>query len=286
MYQRILSAILISGALAGSAFAQSSKVDVPVPETIASRGAVTIGIHCSYPPAGYVGLDGQPSGYEITIAKEIAGYANAKLETQCVTEGNRIPFLQSGKIDFILASLAYTPARAEQVAYSDPIWVSNLQLVVPKDSKISGYDDLKGKSVATPTGSTYQTWLEKCYPQAKVVPAQNAAELATMLSQGRVDAFAYIDIYDYNFARMHPEYKVVGDLAASAIQGVGVKKANKELLTWVNAVIDDLRKHDAFYKAFADEVKDEDFLKKYRKAVPGPDVTLDYSKSGSLDCLK
>ena len=264
------------------------KVDVPLPEEVKAAGFLSVGINCTYPPAGYVGIDGKPAGYEYAFVKRIAEAAFGSgegLRTQCVNDSNRIPFLQAKKIDLLLASLAYTPARAEQLDYSTPIWVSNLQLVVPKDSKINDYADLTGRTVVTPTGSTYQTWLQKCHPQAKLVTTQTASEGSTMLTQGRVDAFAYIDVYGYNFSQMQKNYKVVGTLAASAIQGVGVRKGNKPMLDWVNAVIEQMRAEDAFFKAFTQEVKDPAFTAKYRPIVPGPDVKLDYSKSGALDCL-
>jgi len=273
----------------GSLPVHAAKVDVPLPVEVKSAGFLTVGINCTYPPAGFVGIDGKPSGYEYTLVKRIAEFALGTgdgLRTQCVNDSNRIPFLQSGKIDLILASLAYTPARAEQVDYSQPIWVSNLQLIVPKDSKINEYADLAGKTVVTPTGSTYQTWLQKCYPQANLATVQTAAEGATMLTQRRTDAFAYIDVYGFNFAQQQKNFKVVGTLAASAIQGVGVKKANKPMLDWINAVLEQMRAEDAFFKAFSEQVKDPAFVAKYRPIVPGPSVKLDYSKSGALDCLK
>jgi len=272
-----------------AAMAAVPKVDVPLPPEVKATGFLTVGINCTYPPAGFVGIDGKPAGYEYTLVKRIGEAAFGTgdgLKTQCVNDGNRVSFLQSGKIDMILASLAYTPARAEQLDYSNPIWASNLQLIVPKDSKINDYADLAGKTVVTPTGSTYQTWLQKCYPQANLVTAQTAAEGATMLTQGRTDAFAYIDVYGFNFTQMQKNYKVVGTLAATAVQGVGVKKGNKPMLDWLNAVLEQMRAEDAFYKAFAAEVKDPAFVAKYRQIVPGPGMKMDYSKSGALDCLK
>ncbi len=285
----IIFLVAITGFVSSAAMAAAPKVDVPLPPEIKAAGFLTVGINCAYPPAGYIGIDGKPAGYEYTMVKRIAQAAFGTgdgLRTQCVNDSNRIPFLQSGKIDIILASLAYTPARAKQLDYSSPIWVSNLQLVVPKDSTVNDYADLAGKTVVTTTGSTYQTWLQKCYPQANLITAQTAAEGATMLTQGRADAFAYIDVYGFNLTRRQKNYKVVGTLAASAVQGVGVKKGNKPMLDWVNAVLKQMRTEDVFYKAFADEVKDPSFVAKYRELVPGPSLNLDYSKSGALDCLK
>jgi polar amino acid transport system substrate-binding protein len=288
---RIASASVAAalGLASMAALANMVKVDVSLPAEVKSAGFLTVGINCTYPPAGYVGLDGKPAGYEYTMVKRIAEFALGTgdgLRTQCVNDSNRIPFLQSGKIDLLLASLAYTPARAEQLDYSNPIWASNLQLIVPKDSKVADYGDLAGKTVIAPTGSTYQTWLQKCYPQAQLTTVQTAAEGATMLTQGRADAFAYIDVYGFNFTQNQKNFKVVGTLAATAVQGVGVKKGNKPMLDWVNAVLEQMRTEDAFYKAFSQEVKDATFVAKYRNIVPGPNNKMDYSKSGALDCLK
>lgn len=290
MHPIALASIALSLGLASiTSSAAAPKVDVPLPPEVKSAGYLTVGINCTYPPAGYVGIDGKPAGYEYTMVKRIAEAAFGTrdgLRTQCVNDSNRIPFLQAGKIDLLLASLAFTPARAEQLDYSNPIWASNLQLIVPKDSKVADYGDLAGKTVITPTGSTYQTWLQKCYPQAQLMTVQTAAEGSTMLTQGRADAFAYIDVYGFNFTQLQKNYKVVGTLAATAIQGVGVKKGNKAMLDWVNAVLEQMRGEDAFFKAFSQEVKDPTFVAKYRQIVPGPNVKLDYSKSGALDCLK
>lgn len=260
---------------------------VPLPANIQAAKSLTVGINCQYPPAGYVGLNGKPTGYEYALVKRIAEFAfgsTAGLVTQCVNDSNRISFLQSGKVDLVLAALAMSPARAEQIDFSSPIWISNLQLVVPVSSGIDGYADLAGKSVVTTTGSLYQAWLQRCQPKANLVTAQSPTEASTMLTQGRVDAFGYIDVYAYNFALRNPAYKVVGVLASPAIQGIGVKKGNKPLLDWVDAVVERLRQEDAFYRAFADEVKNPAIVAKYRDVVPGPNVKLDYSGAAEPQC--
>ncbi len=272
--------ILTGAQLAGPAHS------APLPATIASAGHLTIGINCSYPPAGYVGLDGQPAGYEIALAKRIADAAfpgGKGLETQCMNDSNRIPFLQSGKIDMVLAALAWTPARAEQIDFSDPIWISNLQLVVAKGSPIKTYKDLAGKTVVTTTGSIYEAWLSKC-SKAEVVTAQSPADASNMLTQGRVDAMAYIDVYSFNFTKRNAGYRLAGDLASPAIQGIGVRKGNTELMAWLNGVIADLRAKDAFFDAFKAEVSDASFAAKYRPVVPGPDRVVKYSNPADAGC--
>jgi polar amino acid transport system substrate-binding protein len=279
--------VLAALAQTTAASAEGAKASVGLPETIVAAKQLVVGVNCSYPPAGYVGLDGKPAGYEIAITSRISEFAaqeKVALQTQCVNDANRIPFLQSNKVDLILAGLAWAPARAEQIEFSNPIWVSNLQLVVPKASPIKDYADLAGKKVVTTTGALYQSWIQKCYPQAQLMTAQSPSDASTMLTQGRVDAFAYIDVYGFNFVRNNPAYKIVADLASPAIQGIGVKKGNTALLAWINDVVEQLRKKDALYQSFANEVKDPEFSAKYRKLVPGPDIELKYGAAQYLDC--
>ncbi|WP_158906960.1 transporter substrate-binding domain-containing protein [Burkholderia sp. L27(2015)] len=274
--------ILISALVAYPAYSAA------LPSAIATAGHLTIGINCSYPPAGYVGLDGQPAGYEITLAKRIAKAAFSGaggLQTQCVNDSNRIAFLQSGKVDMVLAALAWTPARAEQIDFSDPIWVSNLQLVVKKDSPIKSYKDLAGKTVVTTTGNIYEAWLAKC-TKADIVTAQSPADSANLLTQGRADAMAYIDVYSFNFVKHHPEYRLAGNLASPAIQGIGVRKGNAELTAWLNGVIADMRANDVFYDVFKDEVADSAFAAKYRPVVPSPNHKLAYVNPAIAACTE
>jgi polar amino acid transport system substrate-binding protein len=259
----------------------------PLPGAVAAAGHLTIGVLCSYPPAGYIGLDGEPAGYEITLARRIAKAAfpeKSGLQLQCVNDSNRIAFLQSGKVDMVIAALAWTPARAEQIDFSDPVWVSNLQLVVKKDSPIKSYRDLAGKKVVTATGTIYEAWLARC-TKGDLVTAQSASDAASMLTQGRVDALAYIDVYSFNFVKHNTAYQLAGNLASPAVQGIGVRKGNNELVVWLNSIIADMRAKDVFYAVFKDEVADSSFAEKYRPVVPGPNHKPAYVNPASAACI-
>ena len=283
---RGLGAILASAMAAAALSGHVQAAELP-PE-IAATGRLTIGVNCSYPPAGYVGLNGQPAGYEIAIAKLVAEAAfpgRDALVTQCVSDANRIPFLQSGKVDLIIAALAWTPVRAAEIDFSDPIWISNLQLIVPRDSTIDSYDDVVGKTVVTTAGNIYQPWLERCQPGVTIVTAQSPSDASTMLVQGRADAMAYIDVYAFNFTQKNGQFKLVGRLASSAVQGIGMKKGNQAMADWLNPVLGILREKDAFFTAFNEEVKDEAFAAKYRDLVPGPGHLIEYRVVTDAPCV-
>lgn len=289
------AALLLAGCAASGGDAASpdvaatpvATIDVALPAEIADRGSFVAGVTCDSPPSGYLALDGSNTGYEIEIVQQLAlmAFGSADAVTyQCVDSSNRIPFLTSGKIDFVLASMAYTADRAKEIDFSDPYWVSNMRLVVPSDSDITGYDDLEGKTVLTAAGSTYATWLETCHPEADISLMPTIADASTSLTQGRADAFAWVDVWNYNWAKNNGAYKVAGDLASPSFQGVGIRKGDAELLTWINAALSELRAADAFYTAFTREVTDEEFVAAYRDVVPGPDVALQYGTVNPLAC--
>ena len=281
-FAAILASTMAASVLSGQAGAAE------LPANVAAAGRLTIGVNCSYPPAGYVGLNGQPAGYEIAIAKRVAEAAfpgRDALVTQCVSDANRIPFLQSGKVDLVIAALAWTPARAAEIDFSDPIWISNLQLIVPNDSTIDSYDDVVSKTVVTTAGNIYQPWLERCQPGVSIVTAQSPSDASTMLVQGRADAMAYIDVYAFNFTQKNNRFKLAGRLASSAVQGIGMKKGNQAMADWLNPVLADLREKDAFFAAFNEEVKDKAFAAKYRDLVPGPGHPIAYKVVTDAPCV-
>eukprot|EP01133_Synstelium_polycarpum_P029785 gene29785-36626_t len=82
---------------------------------ITSRGTVRIGVLTGAPPMGMVDEKGNPTGYDVDVANLIAGYLGVKAELVPLTPPSRIPALQTGKVDFLIATLAPTGERAKTV---------------------------------------------------------------------------------------------------------------------------------------------------------------------------
>src|SRR5690606_35854743 len=86
------------------------------------------------------------------------------LEIVPVTGPNRIPYLQTGQIDMVIASLAITKERAEQVTFSAPYAAIQSVLYARKDLDISGYDDLSGVKVGVARASPQDTVITRDAP--------------------------------------------------------------------------------------------------------------------------
>ena len=98
-------ALALAGLFASAASAQSTL------ETVKKRGKLIAGVKTDFPPFGTVGAAGKNVGFDVDVAHRFAKALfddEQQVELVAVTSGNRIPFLQSGKIDIIIATVTIT----------------------------------------------------------------------------------------------------------------------------------------------------------------------------------
>src|SRR6266540_3976719 len=100
----------------GAARAAKAATLPPLPAEVRQRKRWVIGVKCDFPPFGYIDVRGQNAGYDVEVARWFARYAFGRaqrLRLVCVTTPSRIPALQAKRVDIIISTLTYTPARAE-----------------------------------------------------------------------------------------------------------------------------------------------------------------------------
>jgi polar amino acid transport system substrate-binding protein len=109
-----LAALLLSPVLALTApAAHADALD-----TITKAGVLKVAVPEDYPPFGSVGPDMQPQGYDIDTAALLAKSMNVKLQLVPVNSANRIPYLQTNKVDLVISSLGKTPDREKVIDFS------------------------------------------------------------------------------------------------------------------------------------------------------------------------
>ena len=95
--------------VASGAYAQEDKSL----QNILDKKSIALGIPTDYPPYGYMGPDFKPTGMDVAVAQLIADKLGVKAELVPVSTPNRIPYLQSKKIDLIVSSLGKNEERAK-----------------------------------------------------------------------------------------------------------------------------------------------------------------------------
>lgn len=87
-------------------------------QEIRQRGVLRVAVPQDFPPFGSVGTDLQPQGYDIDMARYLADKMKLKLQLVPVTSANRVPYLQTNKVDLVISSLGKNPEREKTIAFS------------------------------------------------------------------------------------------------------------------------------------------------------------------------
>lgn len=248
----ILTLVLAVGAFVGCG--QKTKENQSSIDKIKAEGKVKIGVFSDKPPFGYVDEKGANQGYDVYLAKRIAkdllGDEN-KVEFVLVEAANRVEYLESNKVDIILANFTVTPERKEKVDFANPYMKVALGVVSPDGSPIKSVEDLKGKKLLVNKGTTAESYFTKNYPEIELVKFEQNTETFAALKDGRGDALAHDNTLLFAWAKENPGYTTfitsLGDEDAIA---PAVKKGDAELLEWLNNEIDTLIKDGFFKEAF------------------------------------
>ncbi len=228
-----------SGASGGSESGSFKTVD-----EIKSAGKVTIGVFSDKMPFGYVDNNGEYQGYDVYFAERIAKDLEVELELVPVEAASRVEFLQTAKVDIILANFTVTEERSQQVDFALPYMKVALGVVSPDSAVIGSADELNGKTLIVVKGTTAETYFTENYPDVKLQKYDEYNEAYSALQDGRGDAFSTDNTEVLAWAMSNPGFTVgVESLGSIDAIAPAVTKGNTELLNWLNDEI----------KALADE---------------------------------
>jgi ABC-type amino acid transport substrate-binding protein len=240
---------------AGPAQAQSTL------EVVKKRGKLVAGVKTDFPPFGSVDAAGKNMGFDVDMAhlfaKALFNDEN-QVELVAVTSGNRIPFLQSGKIDIILATVTITDERRQVVEFSDPYFLSGSLLLVPKNSTVNGLEDLAGKTVAVVQGAIQDKDVEQLQPKANRVKFGKVSEAMLAVKGGRADAYAHDDILVLTLVKENPDLRATSKVFMPRPYGIAVRKGDTEFIKWVNGELAKMKKdgtYDRLWKKYFADVE-------------------------------
>lgn len=228
-------------------------------DKIKARDKLIVGVFSDKPPFGYVDEAGNYVGFDTDIAKRFAQDLlgdEKKVEFVVVEPASRIPFLQSDKVDLILANMTVTPERAQAVDFTNPNLRVAVQAIVRDDSGIQTLDDLADKTLIVTTGTTADIWLTQNRPGWKLLKFEKNSESLQALANGRGDAYAQDNLVLFSWAKQNPGYRVLADtLGDEAPIAPAVKKGNSELRDWVNAELAKLGEEQFLLKLYDQYVR-------------------------------
>lgn len=217
-------------------------------DEIKAAGEITIGVFSDKNPFGYVDNNGEYQGYDVYYAKRIAQDMGVSLKLVPVEAASRVEFLETGKVDIILANFTVTEERAQKVDFALPYMKVALGVVSPDSAVITDPAELNGKTLIVVKGTTAETYFTENFPEVKLQKYDEYNEAYSALQDGRGDAFSTDNTEVLAWAMANPGFTVGVESLGSldAIAGA-VTKGNETLLNWMNDEIKALAEEQFFH---------------------------------------
>ena len=230
-----------------SSKAQSTADESSSKEAEAATEGTTliVGFDQDFPPMGFVGEDGQYTGFDLELAQEVASRLGLEYKAQPIAWDSKDMELDAGTIDCIWNGFTID-GREDDYTWSDPYMDNSQVIVVASDSGIESAADLAGKIVEVQADSSGEAALEKdqeltsTFKLLQTTPDYNTAFMD--LEQGAVDAIVMdVIVAGYQLQKRGDDtYKILDDKLASEQYGVGFKKDNTELRDKVNDTLKEM----------------------------------------------
>ena len=218
-------------------------------DEIKESGTINIGVFSDKSPFGYVDENGEYAGYDVYFAERIGKDLGVDINYVSTEAANRIEYLQTGKVDIILANFTVTEERAEEVDFALPYMNVALGVVSPSDAVIESLDDIGADDqVIVISGTTAETYLIKNYPDIKLQKYDAYAEAKTAFENGNGVAWANDNTEVIAFSLENEGYTVgIPSLGDNDTIAPAVTKGNETLLTWLNDEITSLGDEQFFH---------------------------------------
>lgn len=234
-YDTILQRYLGDNAPKASDIVASSEFATDTPQT---GKHFVIGTDSTYAPFEFTGDDGEVVGIDMDLLRGIAANQGFTVEIKRLGFDAAVQALQAGQVDAVMAGMTITDEREKVFDFTEPYFDTGVQLGVLEDSDVTGYDDLKGKTVAVKTGTQGQTFAEEVKDKYgfDVLVSTDTTDMVDAVKAGQaVGYFEDYPVLAYGIAQ-GSGFKLIGDKEVGGQYGAAVNKGeNAEFLELFNA---------------------------------------------------
>lgn len=218
-------------------------------DEIKESGTINIGVFSDKSPFGYVDENGDYQGYDVYFAERIGKDLGVDINYVSTEAASRIEYLQTGKVDIILANFTVTEERAEEVDFALPYMNVALGVVSHDDNVVTDLEQIgPDDQVIVISGTTAETYLTKNYPDIALQKFDTYAAAKSAFENGTGIAWANDNTEVIAFAAENEGYTVgIDSLGSADTIAPAVTKGNESLLSWLNDEIKALGKENFFH---------------------------------------
>ena len=239
-----------SNSAAETTAADTEAAEIQAEETTAEEakttdgGTLIVGFDQDFPPMGFVGDDGEYTGFDLELAQEVAKRLGLEYKAQPIAWDSKDMELESGNIDCIWNGFTMT-GREDDYTWTEPYMANQQVFVVANDSDINSQADLAGKIVEVQADSSAEAALKEApeltatFKELLTTADYNTAFMD--LEQGAVDAMAMdVIVAGYQIQQRNADFKILDDSLSEEEYGVGFKKGNTELRDKVQSTLEEM----------------------------------------------
>lgn len=241
--------------------AEETAAEPESPSAEGEGGTFIVGFDQDFPPMGFVGDDGEVTGFDLALAEETAKRLGLTFTPQPIAWDSKDMELESGNIDCIWNGFTMT-GREDNYTWTEPYMANTQVFVVAKDSGISSQADLAGKVVEVQIDSSAEAALKEAsdltasFGQLLTTADYNTAFMD--LEQGAVDAIAMdVIVAGYQIKQRNADFVILDESLSEEEYGVGFKKGNEELRDKVQGALEEMAA-DGTLKRISEEWFGED----------------------------
>ena len=225
---------------------------------LSDAGSIKIGTKFDQPGFGLKGLSGGPEGFDVEVAKIIAGAMGIEedgIEWVETPSKVREEVIEQGKVDMVVATYTMNEKRAERISFAGPYYLAGQQLMVATDDdEITGPEsltDMADKKVCSVTGSTPAEQIkEYLADESQLVLFDVYDKCADALRTGQVQAVTTDNVILLGFvSESDGEFKLVGEQFTEEPYGIGIEKGDTAFCEFINETL--MENEDAYNEAWS-----------------------------------
>jgi glutamate transport system substrate-binding protein len=267
--RKTLAALMTASALVLAACGGGDEEETPEPTVaeapefeagttmaeLAEAGSIRVGTKFDQPGFGLENLEGEVEGFDVEVAKIIAGalgIAPEDIEWVETPSAVREEVLEGDEVDMVVATYTINDERKERISFAGPYYQAGQQVMVAADNdEITGpeyFTDNPDATVCTVTGSTpSENIREYLANDDQLVLFEEYSQCADALGNGQVDAVTTDNVILLGFvSESDGEFKLVGEQFTEEPYGIGIPKGDVEFCQFI---VDTLQENEDAYVA-------------------------------------
>jgi polar amino acid transport system substrate-binding protein len=255
----------------------------PLPAAVKARKRWIVGVKCDAPPFGYINVRGENAGFDVEIARWFARYAFGKenrVSFVCAPTPAREPLITTGRVDLVISTFTYTRDRDTRIDFSRAYYKATGRLLVRNDSPINSLTDLNGRTVVTTSGSIYDRWVRRCFPNVRLTVQDNLTNATLTFTQGRADTLMWDDTVLVGLAAADRNSKLTNDTFLALPYGIGMRQGYTAMKRWVDARLELMRKQDRFMTLLRNNIPAR-FVPGFSRNILRPNNTFGYAPASA-----